>query len=179
VNYKKYRHLVDSETIREQNKERQRRYRMSRPVTVGHEDVTPSNAASLQAEAEAEAEAEASKHHTNLRERDASRPTLSQKFIKPTLEEVTAYCNERRDGVNPSTFLDHYDSNGWKVGKNPMKDWKAAVRTWEKNDRRTNTQGKMARAAEALRKYNDAHSGSSAGALPHVGPPARLRTERG
>lgn len=52
-------------------------------------------------------------------------------FIPPTLEEVTAYCQERGKGVNPQKWLDHYTSNGWMVGKNKMKDWKAAVRTWE------------------------------------------------
>ena len=57
----------------------------------------------------------------------------SKRFVKPTVEEVRAYCQERQNGVNPEKFVDYYDSNGWKVGKNPMKDWKAAVRTWEKN----------------------------------------------
>lgn len=54
-------------------------------------------------------------------------------FVKPTLEEVQAYCEERKNGIDPQAWIDHYTSNGWKVGKNPMKDWKAAVRTWEKN----------------------------------------------
>lgn len=57
----------------------------------------------------------------------------SRKFVKPTVEQVRDYCQERQNGVNPEKFVDYYDSNGWKVGKNPMKDWKAAVRTWEKN----------------------------------------------
>ena len=52
-------------------------------------------------------------------------------FVKPTLEEVTQYCQERNKGVNPDKWLSYYEANGWKVGKNPMKDWKAAVRTWE------------------------------------------------
>lgn len=55
------------------------------------------------------------------------------KFTRPTIEEVAAYCLERGKGVDPETWMDHYESNGWKVGKNPMKDWRAAVRTWEKN----------------------------------------------
>lgn len=58
----------------------------------------------------------------------------SAKFVPPTLEEVTAYCHERGDKVNPEKWMDHYTSNGWKVGKNPMKDWKAAVRTWENSE---------------------------------------------
>ena len=52
----------------------------------------------------------------------------------PTLDEVKAYCNERNNRVDPERFIDYYTSNGWKVGKNPMKDWKAAVRTWERSD---------------------------------------------
>ena len=50
---------------------------------------------------------------------------------KPTLEEVAAYCAERNRGVNPEKWFNHYTSNGWHVGKNKMRDWKAAVRTWE------------------------------------------------
>lgn len=56
-----------------------------------------------------------------------------KKFIPPTLEEVTSYCQERGNNVNPQKFVDYYQSNGWKVGKNSMKDWKASVRTWEGN----------------------------------------------
>lgn len=56
-----------------------------------------------------------------------------KRFSPPTLEEVTAYCKERNNSVNPQRWLDHYESNGWMVGRNKMKDWKAAVRTWERN----------------------------------------------
>ena len=52
----------------------------------------------------------------------------------PTLEEVKEYCTERGNKVDPERWFDYYTSNGWKVGKNPMKDWKAAVRTWERTD---------------------------------------------
>lgn len=64
----------------------------------------------------------------NPRKRAPKKP-----FIKPSLEEVQAYCTEKHYSVNPQRFIDYYDSNGWKVGKNPMKDWKAAVRTWQHN----------------------------------------------
>jgi len=53
------------------------------------------------------------------------------KFIKPNIEEIKTYCSTRKNTINPQSFLDFYESNGWKVGKNPMKDWKAAIRTWE------------------------------------------------
>ena len=54
-------------------------------------------------------------------------------FAPPALTEVSAYCAERGKLVNPQQWLDHYTANGWKVGRNPMKDWKAAVRQWERN----------------------------------------------
>lgn len=62
------------------------------------------------------------------------RPARSGRFEPPTLEEVRAYCAERGSKVDPELFVDHYTSQGWKVGKNPMRDWKASVRTWEKNE---------------------------------------------
>jgi len=54
-------------------------------------------------------------------------------LYKPTIEDVRAYCLERRNNVDPQRFIDYYTANGWRVGKNPMKDWKACVRTWERN----------------------------------------------
>ena len=57
-----------------------------------------------------------------------------KRFVKPTLEEVQAYCQERNKGVDAQKWFDYYTSNGWKVGKNPMKDWRAAVRTWERGE---------------------------------------------
>ena len=56
------------------------------------------------------------------------------RFKKPTVEEVKDYCKERNNNVDAQQFFDYYESKGWKIGKSPMKDWKAAVRTWEKND---------------------------------------------
>lgn len=50
---------------------------------------------------------------------------------KPTIDEVQQYCDERQNGINAAHFIDYYDSCGWTVGRKPMKDWKAAVRTWE------------------------------------------------
>ncbi len=57
----------------------------------------------------------------------------TKKSIPPTLDAVKAYCVERKNSVNPEAWFDHYTANGWKVGKNRMKDWQAAVRTWERN----------------------------------------------
>ncbi len=55
------------------------------------------------------------------------------RFKAPSAEEVQAYCRERGNNVDPQRFVDYYSSNGWMVGRNHMKDWKAAVRSWEKN----------------------------------------------
>lgn len=57
-----------------------------------------------------------------------------KRFSPPTRDEVADYCEERRNGIDPDRFIAYYESNGWKVGRNPMKDWRAAVRTWEKRD---------------------------------------------
>lgn len=57
-----------------------------------------------------------------------------KRFIKPTADEVRAYCAERGNHIDAQAFVDFYAAKGWKVGSSPMKDWKAAVRTWEKRD---------------------------------------------
>lgn len=56
--------------------------------------------------------------------------------IPPTIAEVTEYCRSRHNNVDPQTFMDFYESKGWMVGKNKMKDWKACIRTWERSDRK-------------------------------------------
>ena len=62
----------------------------------------------------------------------------SKKFIPPSFEQVHAYCLERNNNIDPQAFIDYYSAVGWKVGSKAMKDWKAAIRTWE---RRNNQQG--------------------------------------
>ena len=64
-------------------------------------------------------------------------PTKVKRFVPPTVEEVAAYCRERGNHVDAQRWFDYYTANGWKVGRNAMKDWKACVRTWE----RTGAQG--------------------------------------
>jgi hypothetical protein len=65
------------------------------------------------------------------REETDTEKKKSKKFIPPTIEEVDAYCKERGNGVDVKKWHAHYTANGWKVGKNPMKNWRAAVITWE------------------------------------------------
>ena len=58
-------------------------------------------------------------------------PKEKRKFVKPTVEEVAEYCRERGNAIIPESFVNFYESKGWVIGKSPMKDWKAAIRTWE------------------------------------------------
>ncbi len=61
----------------------------------------------------------------------------AKNFIPPSVDEVRAYCSERNNKVDAQSFVDFYESKGWFVGKNKMKDWKAAVRTWERSNNTT------------------------------------------
>ncbi len=76
-------------------------------------------------------------------------------FKIPTIEEVKIYCLERKNNVDANKWHDFYSSKGWMVGKNKMKDWKAAVRTWEHKD----NQGGQARYGK--NKPNEVNSGDS------------------
>lgn len=72
------------------------------------------------------------KKEKSIKEKSGTSPQDCVKsFKKPTLEEIETYCKERNNTVNPQQFIDFYESKGWYIGKNKMKDWKAAVRTWE------------------------------------------------
>lgn len=59
-------------------------------------------------------------------------------FLPPTISEVKEYCEKRKNGISPEQFVNFYQSKGWMIGKNKMKDWKAAVRTWEIQHRKNN-----------------------------------------
>ena len=71
----------------------------------------------------------------NRIDRNNNTTSLSRsRFTKPSISEVYDYCLQRDNHVDPEKFYAYYESNGWKVGKNPMKDWKAAIRSWERNE---------------------------------------------
>ena len=84
---------------------------------------------------------ETTKEYKNIRnkefkENDTPNGVSKRKcFAPPTVEEVRAYCQERGNNIDPQRFVDFYESKGWFVGKNKMKDWKAAVRNWESRDK--------------------------------------------
>ena len=108
--------MVGSETA---SAERVRRFREKQKALPCNATVTNSNT-----EIESEKESEIEKERKPKRKR----------FTPPTIDEVSSYCKERNNSVDPERFIDFYSSKGWKVGNQPMKDWKAAVRTWEKRE---------------------------------------------
>lgn len=126
-----YQNIDGLDKIREQNRlrkaaqrERQKALPMSRDC---HVTVTDGHATDIDKEEDKEQEKDI------CLGADAPTPKKSNRFIPPTLEEVAAYCKERNNRVDAGRFVDFYTAKGWMVGKNKMKDWKSAVRTWERN----------------------------------------------
>ena len=111
------------------NANRQRRFRekqkeeqLALPLQERYEDVTKRNESKS---IEIDIEIEKEKDNKPKRKR----------FSPPTIEEVQAYCDERKNGINAEHFVDYYASQNWKKANGrPLEDWKAAVRTWEKNN---------------------------------------------
>ena len=79
-----------------------------------------------------------------------STTTKRKRFEKPSISDIKQYCIERNNNVTAEQFYDYYESNGWKVGKNSMKDWKAAVRTWERSEYRKPTTTKKTNTEQTL-----------------------------
>lgn len=87
-------------------------------------------------------------------------PTSKKKaavFKKPAVEEVRQYCKERGNDIDADTFWDYYEANGWRVGRTPMKDWKAAVRTWERKNKPR--QSAYSASFDAFDRYVDSLEG--------------------
>jgi len=72
--------------------------------------------------------------NTKSNDIEADKPPTRHRFVPPTVDQVKAYCTEKGYTVDADRFVDYYTSNGWRVGKNPMKDWKAAVRSWNRKE---------------------------------------------
>lgn len=124
TNWERYQNIEGMERIKDQTRQRVAKYRERKRLEQGNVTsnvtVTQSNATD--------------KNKNRLEEEKKENIRTPQKrFIPPTLAEVKAYCEERHNNIDAEHFIDYYNANGWKVGKNPMKDWKAAVRTWERN----------------------------------------------
>ena len=110
---------------------KKREYRQKLLELKQNEDNVETKKDNVRQEIEKELEIEKDKEINIIM---SDKPTKPKKQFKPpSIEEVQAYCLERNNSVNAQRFIDHYTSNGWMVGKNKMKDWKAAIRTWEHN----------------------------------------------
>lgn len=120
VNHKHYRDLRTSDDRREYMRKYMRNKRNNDKLTDVNE--------SLQ-----------SQQLTKLANKDTDTYTDTKKkrktsFSPPSISEITEYCQERKNNIDPQSFLDHYDANGWVRGKTKIKCWKACVRTWEKRN---------------------------------------------
>ena len=122
---------------------KQKKLTQSRNLEEILEKSTPEIEVELEKEIKIEKEIDSSAKSTT---------TKRKRFEKPTLSEIEQYCTERNNNVNAEQFYDYYESNGWKVGKNSMKDWKAAVRTWERSEYRNI---KVSKKQQAIDVVND------------------------
>lgn len=109
------------------------------PVTICNEDIEIDIDREIKKEKEVSADESA----------DTPQKRGEKRFSKPTVEEVAAYCQERNNNVDPQRFWNFYEAKGWKIGKSPMKDWKACVRTWEKDE-----QSKPPKKGASATKYD-------------------------
>src|SRR5690606_5401971 len=126
--------LSEAETFAETVSERQREKALKR-WEKGTKNATamPDDATAYRGNAE-HAYKQASKHTSKQAKENTGEGVARSRFTPPSVEQVREYCTERENQVNPQQFIDHYTANGWRVGRNPMKDWRATVRTWERNN---------------------------------------------
>lgn len=85
--------------------------------------------------------------------KESNLKVTKEKFKPPTVEEVRAYCLERKNSVDPQTFVDFYEASGWMRGKNKIKDWKACVRTWERGRSQTRPEGTAKRGSNSFNNF--------------------------
>lgn len=142
-NWKKYQNDNALQRIRSQNAERQRNYYYrQKALTSGEPNVRSNVSDNVKSDEKCSIYISniSSLSKGDIEDKDmgcgekGKKPKRERKaFVKPTVEEVSAYCQERKNDIDPEAFIAHYESNGWMVGKNPMQNWKMAVVTWEKN----------------------------------------------
>ena len=134
-NWEKYQNIEGLERIREQTRLRVAKHRKKQKLLSCNVTVTQGNATDKERDKETDKE----RDKDIERDKKNNSANKSHRFTPPTLEEVTDYCQERNKGVDPQRWYDFYTAKGWMIGKNKMKDWKAAVRTWEnKQDKPVN-----------------------------------------
>lgn len=116
-NWEKYQAIEKMELIRQQNRDRQKKWYETHkklPNVMLTDNLTQPNATDID---------------IDIRDKN------NKRFIKPSVKEIADYCNNNNYNIDAERFYDYYESKGWKVGKAPMKDWKAAVRMWNRNNK--------------------------------------------
>jgi predicted phage replisome organizer len=145
VGWGEYQNVDGMDKVREQTRKRVAEFKKNKKSQVGnvtsnaevtHGNVT-GNTEVTQGNA-TEEEREEEKEYNTLSISACTRvaPPKAPYFTPPTIEEIREYCVSRNNNVNPEQFYDFYESKGWMVGNARMKDWKAAVRTWERRSER-------------------------------------------
>ena len=119
-NWEKYQAIEKMELIRRQNRDRQKKWYETHkklPNVILTDNLTQPNATDID---------------IDIRDKN------NKRFIKPSVKDIADYCNNNNYNIDAERFYDYYESKGWKVGKAPMKDWKAAVRMWSRNNKQEN-----------------------------------------
>ena len=135
-NWEEYQNVEGMDKIREQNRIRQKNWydrQKSLPNVRDNVSLTEHNATDKEEDIEGDIERE------NILKKTLSKDSVKEKpkrFSPPTTEEVQSYCSENGYSIDAQRFVDYYTANGWMVGKNHMKDWQAAVRTWVQKDKK-------------------------------------------
>ena len=124
-NWEKYQNIEGMEKVREQNRIRKQMQRAREKALPPECHVTSRDGHATEKEIDKEID--------KNKEREYKEKETAKRFTAPTIEQIKAYCQERGNSVDPERFFNYYSANGWKVGKNTMKDFKAAIRLWERN----------------------------------------------
>ena len=133
------------EQIREQNRIRKQKERERKQIAMsrdGHVTVTQCHATDIDKEID----------------KDIEKDIKVRRFTPPTPEEVQQYCSESGHYIDADAFVDFYNSKNWMVGKNKMKDWKSAVRNWERRDKEKNHTGNRFNNFEQQREEIDPYA---------------------
>ena len=129
-NWEKHQNIDKLTQMREYNRLAQQKSRAKRRLLPAVNDNVNDKSMTSQECQDTDIEEDKEKEE----EKENNSVTRTKRFTPPNVEEVKAYCAERKNNIDAQRFVDYYTSNGWQVGKNKMKDWRAAVRNWERNN---------------------------------------------
>ncbi len=142
TNFEKHQELERIEQTKKQVKERVQRHREKKKLLISDGDLTRYNTVTGQLRngdvtpPDRDIEKDIDK---DCKEKTYKKESKTPVFKKPSIDELQKYCNERKNSIDPQSFYDYYESVGWKIGNKPMKDWKAAIRSWEKKETQNHT----------------------------------------